>query len=125
MDLSIPHPKVILGGPAILQLDDDWVWRPAAKSTPEPITRENFNEHLGDSNIIHPDDHLVKLHRALTHFASLYGSTKASEFAHAGTELDGAELVDGTLWLRAAMLTTNRVEELDARGYWVRLGYFQ
>ncbi|KAL0067526.1 hypothetical protein AAF712_005517 [Marasmius tenuissimus] len=79
---------------------------------------------LINHSIVHPDDHLVKLHRALAHFASLYGSTKAGELAHASAELDGTELVDGTLWLRAAVLTANRVEELDARGYWDRLGYF-
>ncbi|KAK1222336.1 hypothetical protein PQX77_014814 [Marasmius sp. AFHP31] len=79
---------------------------------------------LINHSIIHPDDHLVKIQRTLAHFNTLYGSIKAGEFSPR-TELDGAELVDGTLWLRAAVLTANRVVELEEKEYWDRAGYFQ
>ncbi|KAL0067527.1 hypothetical protein AAF712_005518 [Marasmius tenuissimus] len=87
------------------------------------VDRNPWLDLINDS-IVHPDDHLVKIQRTLAHFDSLYGSMKAGEFSPR-TELDGAELVDGTLWLRAAVLTANRVEELEEKGYWDRAGYFQ
>ncbi|OAX36703.1 hypothetical protein K503DRAFT_694635 [Rhizopogon vinicolor AM-OR11-026] len=51
----------------------------------------------------HPDEHLVETQRALAHFSSLYGGRPKGYFK--GTELEGAEALDGSLFLRAARLT--------------------
>lgn len=59
--------------------------------------------------ILHPDDHLCKIQRAFLHFASLYGTTSPPG-SFAGTELEGAELLDGTLFVRAAGLTARRAD---------------
>ncbi|KAF8915710.1 hypothetical protein CPB85DRAFT_1374947 [Mucidula mucida] len=52
--------------------------------------------------ILHPDDHLCKLQRALVHFAETYGTRKGEL---EGTELEGAGSVDGSLFVRTAGLT--------------------
>ncbi|KAG8215387.1 hypothetical protein J3R82DRAFT_8988 [Butyriboletus roseoflavus] len=65
------------------------------------------------SAIAHPIDHLIKIQRAFAHFDTLYGTRPAGYFK--GTELEDAELLDGTLFLRAALLTA------DYTG-WVREG---
>ena len=65
------------------------------------------------STLTHPDDHLPKLQRALAEYSSHFGSTPAGYFA--GTELKDAELIDGTLFVRVAGLTCERLG-------WVREG---
>jgi hypothetical protein len=55
------------------------------------------------SAITHPNNHLLKLQRALAHFSSIYGTRPKGFFG--GTELEGAETLDGSLFLRAAILT--------------------
>ncbi|KAG8215388.1 hypothetical protein J3R82DRAFT_8989 [Butyriboletus roseoflavus] len=65
------------------------------------------------SAIAHPIDHLIKIQRAFAHSDTLYGTRPAGYFK--GTELEDAELLDGTLFLRAALLTA------DYTG-WVREG---
>ena len=52
--------------------------------------------------IHHPDEHQVKTIRALAHSASLYGARPKGHFAH--TELQGAEEIDGTLFVRTGGL---------------------
>ncbi|KAF9259180.1 hypothetical protein L218DRAFT_1004149 [Marasmius fiardii PR-910] len=60
--------------------------------------------------ITHPDDHLPKCQRALMHFAQLYGSRPKGYWSgKRKTELEGAEEMDGSLFLRAAVLTQNRI----------------
>lgn len=54
------------------------------------------------SSIFHPNEHVPKIQRTLAHFSTLYGSRPAGYFA--GTQLDGAELLDGSLFSRAAVL---------------------
>ncbi|KAG7090652.1 hypothetical protein E1B28_009753 [Marasmius oreades] len=69
----------------------------------------------------HPDEHLVKCQRSLAHYASLYGSRKKGEPDFSETELPGADKMDGTLFLRAALLTTERVKRGQKDGalwYW-------
>ncbi|KAI8976416.1 hypothetical protein BD414DRAFT_446586 [Trametes punicea] len=61
------------------------------------------------STLEHPDDHLCKLQRALAHFAALYGTTPAGHFKKLGVELQGAEKIDGTLFIRVAGLSMDRV----------------
>ncbi|TFK31868.1 hypothetical protein BDQ12DRAFT_701405 [Crucibulum laeve] len=65
------------------------------------------------TTIIHPDDHLPKLQRALSHYAELYGTRASGSFSN--TELKGVDKLDGTLFIRAAIMTTNRLG-------WVREG---
>ncbi|KAG2151107.1 uncharacterized protein EDB93DRAFT_1240158 [Suillus bovinus] len=55
------------------------------------------------SAITHPNNHLLKCQRALAHFSSLYGARPKGTFC--GTELEGAEALDGSLFLRVARLT--------------------
>ncbi|KAJ7658272.1 hypothetical protein DFH06DRAFT_448477 [Mycena polygramma] len=71
------------------------------------------------SALVHPDDHLCKLQRALAHYASLYGDVPAGTFK--GTELDGSELVDGSFFVRSAGLTMERmgrVREGEKDRFW-------
>lgn len=65
----------------------------------------------------HSDEHLVKTLRALQHYAQIYGARPARTFA--GTGLDGAERLDGTLFVRVAGNAMNAigwVREGDPRG---------
>ena len=65
------------------------------------------------SAITHPNDHLIKIQRAFAHYDTLYGRRPAGYFK--GTELEDAELLDGSLFLRASLLTADYVG-------WVREG---
>ncbi|EIW77878.1 hypothetical protein CONPUDRAFT_128865 [Coniophora puteana RWD-64-598 SS2] len=55
------------------------------------------------STLVHPNEHLCKLQRALAHFAELYGHRPAGYFAGAG--LDQVEKLDGSMFVRVAILT--------------------
>ncbi|KAF9048317.1 hypothetical protein BDZ89DRAFT_1057888 [Hymenopellis radicata] len=55
--------------------------------------------------IFHPDDHLCKIQRALAHYAAVYGTRHAR-----------AELLDGTLFIRAAGLTAERTSQASDEG---------
>ena len=81
----------------------------------ETNTKEIDNPFLPiiQSAILHPNDHLPKVQRSFAHFSALYGNRPAGYFK--GTELDGAELLDGSLFVRAAVLTMDYVG-------WVREG---
>ncbi|KAK1216322.1 hypothetical protein PQX77_021059 [Marasmius sp. AFHP31] len=73
--------------------------------------------------VSHPDDHLVKVQRAMSHYSFLYGSRQSGVFE--GTGLKGAERLDGTIFLRAAVLTSERVEKgKSVMEYWDRNGAF-
>ncbi|THU95963.1 hypothetical protein K435DRAFT_778804 [Dendrothele bispora CBS 962.96] len=82
--------------------------------------------------LVHPDDHLIKLVRALVHYANLYGTRSAGEQDFASTELDGADKIDGSLFIRTAGLTMKTIlEKRPSRDdpkeyvmYWDREGYF-
>ncbi|KAL4070131.1 hypothetical protein V8B97DRAFT_1965781 [Scleroderma yunnanense] len=92
-------------------------------------TSPTFQRHVGEitvekevpntflpiiqSAILHPNDHLPKIQRSFAHFSALYGRRPAGYFD--STELEGAELLDGSLFFRAARLT------MDYMG-WVREG---
>lgn len=57
----------------------------------------------------------------------MYGDRKAGEADFAQTELKGAEMLDGTLFVRVAGLTTKRVHDINGdefSAYWDRPGYF-
>lgn len=62
------------------------------------------------SSLVHPDDHLCKMQRALAHFATVYGDRPAGEFAELAQDgLEGAEVLDGTLFVRVAGLVADRL----------------
>ncbi|KAJ3536541.1 hypothetical protein NMY22_g5994 [Coprinellus aureogranulatus] len=66
------------------------------------------------STVAHPDEHTPKIQRALAHFAEVYGAeTEKGRFKNMA--LEGAEEIDGTLFLRVAGLTMGRNK-------WVREG---
>ncbi|KAJ3501586.1 hypothetical protein NLJ89_g9273 [Agrocybe chaxingu] len=65
------------------------------------------------STLVHPDDHVGKLQRALAEYGALWGHVGKGYFK--GTELKDAELIDGTLFIRTAGLNAGRVG-------WVREG---
>ncbi|KAL0576647.1 hypothetical protein V5O48_005347 [Marasmius crinis-equi] len=85
-----------------------------APGKPSPnalISSSNPNPWLAIINqaINHKDDHLPKIQRALGHYSTLYGSRTAGGDEFSSTELKGADKIDGTLFIRAAGLTTKRV----------------
>ena len=61
------------------------------------------------TTIVHVDEHLGKLQRALAHWSILYGTRPAGLDDFSKTELKGAELLDGTLFVRTAGLTAKRL----------------
>ncbi|KZT34795.1 hypothetical protein SISSUDRAFT_991368 [Sistotremastrum suecicum HHB10207 ss-3] len=79
---------------------------------------------LLQSTVIHTDEHLLKFQRAVVHYATVYGNRKPGHFS--GTELAGAELLDGSLFLRVAWLTANRLgwmREGQKAGDWDLVGF--
>jgi hypothetical protein len=71
---------------------------------------------LIQSTLVHPADHLCKIQRAFAHFSERYGAHRAAgEPDFIETEMEGAGVLDGSLFIRAACLTA------DALG-WVREG---
>ncbi|KAK7696386.1 hypothetical protein QCA50_001040 [Cerrena zonata] len=87
------------------------VWEEASKIlTPNPWMP------IIQTTLVHPNEHLCKLQRALAHFAAELGETPAGTFTNlVDGGLKGAESLDGTLFIRAAGLTANRLG-------WIREG---
>ena len=81
----------------------------------EMNTKEIDNPFLPiiQSAILHPNDHLPKIQRSFAHFSALYGNGPAGHFK--GTDLVGTELLDGSQFVRMAVLTMDYVG-------WVREG---
>jgi hypothetical protein len=69
----------------------------------EVPSRANPFLDIVQAGIAHSDDHMLKIQRAFAHFSSIYGSRPKGYFKC--TELEGAEELDGTLFVRAARLT--------------------
>ncbi|KIK95047.1 hypothetical protein PAXRUDRAFT_25666 [Paxillus rubicundulus Ve08.2h10] len=85
-----------------------------APKTPTPIGAiPNPFLPIIQSALAHPNDHFVKIQRTFAHFNTMYGLRPAGYFKD--TELEGAELLDGSLFVRAAVLTANYMG-------WVREG---
>lgn len=78
------------------------------------------------SSIIHPDEHVPKLHRALAHWGRMYGIR--GQFSPNEINLPGARHLDGTLFLRAALLTEGRMgwvsEGEEPADFWDRYGFY-
>ncbi|CAA7267836.1 unnamed protein product [Cyclocybe aegerita] len=83
-----------------------------APDSPSAITPNAWLQII-QSTLVHPDDHVCKLQRALAEYGALWGHIGKGYFK--GTELKDAELIDGTLFIRTAGLTAGRVG-------WVREG---
>jgi hypothetical protein len=80
------------------------------------------------NSVVHPDDHHSKLQRTLVHYGMLYGNREAGRPDFKGTELEGAERLDGSLFIRVAGLTDERLGRVrqgeESRG-WSRTGFYQ
>lgn len=111
-------------------LDVPTVSRPSLPNVP-PASAKSSNPWalVLEETIVHPDDHVPKLQRTLSHFAQAYGSLEPGHFK--GAELKGADKIDGTLFTRAANLTAMRLNGGDAKqgfqgavSWWDRRGFF-
>jgi hypothetical protein len=76
------------------------------------------------SGIAHPEAHVSKIIRALGHWANHYGDRPAGHLAalvEGPDGLKGADKIDGTLFIRAALLNTSKlgwVGEGEPVGSW-------
>ncbi|KAJ8081515.1 hypothetical protein PM082_007360 [Marasmius tenuissimus] len=102
---------------------------PQALPTPDSHAATNPNPWtwLIQQAIVHPDDHFPKCQRSLYHYAQLYGTRPKGYWSN--TELEGVEELDGSLFIRAASLTQQRLgrhfEEVPKlQIYWDRKSYF-
>jgi hypothetical protein len=111
-------------------LDAPTITRPShPKLSVASLKSPNSWSSILDETIVHPDDHIPKLQRTLSHYAQVYGCTEPGYFK--GSELKGAEKIDGTLFVRAANLTAFRLNQGAAKAafagivsWWDRRGYF-
>lgn len=98
-----------------------------SSSSPKAVTPNPWLPII-ETSLVHPDDHLTKLQRALRHYSSLFGSRPAGLPDFTNTELAGADKIDGTLFIRAAGLTAKRmgrVREGEKPGEWDRNGFYK
>ncbi|KIK04430.1 hypothetical protein K443DRAFT_93183 [Laccaria amethystina LaAM-08-1] len=97
-----------------------------ASSSPSGVTPNPWLSVI-QTSLVHPDEHVPKLQRALCHLAELFGGTPAGYFKN--TELKDAEVIDGTLFVRTAILSAKRTGggngEVPSRDVWDRRGFYQ
>ncbi|KAH7922437.1 hypothetical protein BV22DRAFT_1017307 [Leucogyrophana mollusca] len=103
---------------------------PAKETLPSPTDAHALTPNawlpIVQTTLVHPNEHLCKLQRALAHFAALYGSREEGHWA--GTELEGAERLDGTLFVRVAALTADKLgwmREGEEKATWDFKGFYQ
>jgi len=100
---------------------------PSADS-PKAVTPNPWFPLIQESLVV-PDDHFPKTLRALAHFGEVYGRRKPGEADFSATELPFAEKIDGSLFIRAAVLTNQRLrgEGVKVSGYlyWDRKGFYK
>lgn len=94
---------------------------------PESAIAPNPWLQVTQSTLVHPNEHLPKAIRSLAHFAHLLGSKPPGTWADKNCKLEGAEKLDGTLFVRVASLTMDRLgwvregegkKEWDFSGFW-------
>lgn len=90
--------------------------------TPETVTPNPWLAII-QSALMHPDDHVCKVQRALGHWSRMFGGRPQGYWAKSSpkedaVQLKGVELLDGTLFLRVAGMTQ------DTKG-WMREGQEQ
>ena len=73
------------------------------------------------TSLVHSDEHVPKLQRALCYLAELFGGTPAGYFKK--TELKDAEVIDGTLFVRTANSSAKRTSQ--GNDVWDRRGFYQ
>ena len=83
---------------------------------------------LLQSTLVHPDEHLPKLQRSLAEFSRLYGTRAPGKLADAAaSSLKDADRLDGTVFIRTAGLTMDRLGWMregkprriwDMKGFW-------
>lgn len=102
---------------------------PATDKALPPIAAPNPWTQIVQAALAHPDEHFCKLQRALVHFATLYGGSPKGQFAGMSNDgLQGAETLDGTLFVRAAGLTADRlgwVRQGEVNEFWDLAGFFR
>ncbi|KDQ57907.1 hypothetical protein JAAARDRAFT_34719 [Jaapia argillacea MUCL 33604] len=90
------------------------------------------------STLVHPDEHLCKIQRALFHYSTLYGNRPKGYWKPKGKgpddigedrpTLEGIEDLDGTVFARVAGLTANSLgwmREGKEQGKWRFDGFFE
>ena len=106
---------------------------PGIQPTPAPDTLvpSNLTPNpwfaILQTTIMHPNEHLCKAQRALAHFANVYGLTEKGYWKEEETHLEGSELLDGTLFIRAAGLTATALgwmREGEPQGKWDYIGFW-
>lgn len=98
----------------------------AAADTLMPSATPNPWPPIIQTTLVHPNEHLCKTQRALLHFAEYFGGTDPGFFA--SCSLDGADVLDGTLFARVASLTADRLgwmREGEEQGKWDYKGFFE
>jgi hypothetical protein len=88
--------------------------------TPDTVTPNPWLAII-QSVIEHPADHLCKTQRSLMHWANLFGSRPAGYWAEGKEQLKDIELLDGTLFVRVAGVTADRLgwmREGQEQGNW-------
>ncbi|KAL0948385.1 hypothetical protein HGRIS_010967 [Hohenbuehelia grisea] len=104
--LPKPHEDALTGGSADAALPNAW-------------------SSILQNCIVYPDEHLPKLQRSLAHYSSIYGARQAGEPDFSATELEGADKIDGSLFIRAAGLTADRLgrvqDGMKKEEFWDRI----
>ncbi|KAG1793541.1 uncharacterized protein HD556DRAFT_1479300 [Suillus plorans] len=78
---------------------------PTIPNPPNSLATSNSFLPLVQSSMMHPSEHHPKIQRAFAYFSTIYGIRPKGYFAE--TELDGAEELDGSLFVRAAVLNAD------------------
>ncbi|EPQ53297.1 hypothetical protein GLOTRDRAFT_140143 [Gloeophyllum trabeum ATCC 11539] len=107
-------------------------FEPHAEALPrnDPKLQNTANVWLPilQATLIHPDEHLCKIQRALAHFAAIYGQRPKGYWKEPGTDNLGCiEELDGTIFARAAGLTAQRLGWMttgEETGKWDFKGFF-
>lgn len=101
--------------------------KPADETLPPSETPNPWLPIL-QTTLVHPNEHLCKAQRALYHYAETLGGTPAGHFTGIVKGLDGAEKLDGSLFVRIAGLTANRLgwmREGQTKRTWDNGGFFE
>ena len=113
---------------------DDQLTAPPAVPPPPDASRKPLSAEGGPwqriiaNAVAHPDEHLCKAVRSLSALATRWGGRPASYYAGGGEDgLEGREALDGTLFVRAAGLTLDRLgwahESGKSLGHWDHDGF--
>lgn len=93
--------------------------------TPKTVTPNPWLAII-QSALQHPDDHVCKIQRALSHWSQMFGGRPKGYWAKTSpkenaVQLKGVELLDGTLFVRVAGMTQTAegwMREGRERGEW-------